>query len=39
MSGWGISELKEMDVEELIFWLRKASKLAEREVEELRKVP
>jgi hypothetical protein len=30
MSGWGISELKEMDVEELIFWLRKASKLAER---------
>jgi len=28
-----------MNVEELIFWLRKASKLAEREVEELRKVP
>jgi len=28
-----------MYVEELSFWLRKASKLAEKEVEELRKVP
>jgi len=28
-----------MDVEELSFWLRKASKLAEKEAEELRKVP
>jgi len=28
-----------MDVEELSFWLRKASKLAEKEAEELRKMP
>jgi len=28
-----------MDVEELSFWLRKASKLADIEVEELRRVP
>ena len=30
-TGWGISEIKEMDLEEIKFWVEKAEALAERE--------
>lgn len=35
-TGWGISELKEMEISELSFWIREAERLAEYESEKMR---